>query len=118
MRVSRLKVCCDLFLCHYTSFEFGLSFVATLGNALRWIFASLSPSFPFFLTVRDASARNGRRGFAFGYGNNYKVMITIGFWLFICLMKFPSISSVVMYSGSNSEIYHDVYMCNCYELFP
>ena len=59
-------------------------FLNTLGNTLRWIFPSWSPRFPFFPTVRDA--RNGKRGFARrGYGNNFKVMKTMGFWLFIWL---------------------------------
>ena len=56
-------------------------------------FCFLKSTFSFFLTVRDA--RNGRGGFTFGYDNNYKVMITMGFWLIICLLSFPSISSVI-----------------------
>jgi len=50
-----------------------------------------------FLAVRGARqlARNGRQDFTFGYGKNYKVMLTMVFWLFICLLKFLCISSVI-----------------------
>ena len=40
-------------------------------------FCFLYLKFSFLLTVGDA--RNGRRSFRFGYGNKYKVMITMGF---------------------------------------
>ena len=77
-------------------------FLVTLGNTRRWIFASWSPRF-LFLTVRDT--RNSKRGFTRrGYGNSYKVMITMGFWLFICLLRFPSTSSAITVAVPDLEL--------------
>ena len=74
LTVWRLRFVVTFFCAILRPLSLGYHFKYLRKN-LRWIFASWSPRFPFFLTVRDT--RNGKRGFTRrGYGNNYKVMKT------------------------------------------